>query len=95
MYASIRYYKTSKPDEVIRQVNEHFLPLIIRAPGFQAYYLVDAGQGVTISVSIFDSQAGAEESNRLALGWVRQSVQPLVLGGPAMHLGRVVAHQSK
>ena len=64
MYASIRYYRTAKLDEVIRQVTEHFMPMISRAPGFQAYYLVHAGQDVTISVSIFDTRAGAEASNR-------------------------------
>ncbi len=95
MYASIRYYKTAKPEEVIRRVREHFVPLISQAPGFQAYYLVHAGQDVTISVSIFDTRAGAEESNRLAQGWVRQSVQPLLMGEPNMHTGEVVAHHAK
>jgi hypothetical protein len=94
MYASIRYYQTSQPDEVRRQVHEHFLPIISLAPGFQAYYLVNAGQSIQISVSIFDTQAGAEESNRLAQAWVRRSVQPLLLGAPDMHVGEVVVHRS-
>mgnify|MGYP001612262850 FL=1 len=95
MFASIRYYKTTNAREVIRQVNEGFLPMISQAPGFAAYYLVNAGKGVMISVSIFDTKAGAEQSNHLAAGWVRQSVEPMLEGAPDIHVGEVVVRRAK
>ena len=40
-------------------------------PDFDGYYLIDAGNGVFASVSIFDTEAHAEESTRIASAWVR------------------------
>jgi hypothetical protein len=51
-------------------VNEGFVPVISKLPGFVAYYWVDAGGGVMISTSIFQDQASEEESNRKAADWV-------------------------
>ncbi len=41
-----------------------FVPLISETPGFEAYYLVDAGNGVVVSLSLFRERARAEESTR-------------------------------
>jgi hypothetical protein len=92
MYASIRRYKTTSVDELIRRVQAGFLPLISNAPGFVAYYGVDAGDGVVASVSIFETQAGAEESNRLAAEWVKGNIAMLVAGTPEITVGEVAAH---
>jgi hypothetical protein len=40
-----------------------FLPIIREIPGFVDYYLADAGDGVIISTSIFESASGEEVSN--------------------------------
>jgi hypothetical protein len=39
------------------------VPIIREIPGFVDYYLVDAGDGVLISTSIFEDASGEEESN--------------------------------
>src|SRR5216683_1250029 len=39
-----------------------FVPRLRETPGFEAYYLVDAGNGVVVSISLFGDRAGAEES---------------------------------
>jgi hypothetical protein len=48
MYASIRRYKMDpgSVDELMRRVNEGFVPIISKGPGFLAYYAVNAGGGV-------------------------------------------------
>ena len=45
MYASIRRYQvdSSNVDEIIRQVNEGFVPIISSVTGFIAYQAIDAG----------------------------------------------------
>src|SRR5258707_5086114 len=95
MYASIRHYKVKSGSsaEIARKVNSGFLPIISKAAGFVAYYLTDAGHDVNVSVSVFQSQAGAEESNRLAADWVKQNLAALVEGAPAITAGEVVVHQ--
>ena len=94
MHISIRRYKTKSSAEVTRRVKEEFVTLISKAPGFVAYYGIEAGADVWASVSIFDTQAQAEESNRLAADWVQKTVASL-LGAPEVTAGDVVAQKMR
>ena len=82
MYASIRRSRSDRGSEVVRRVGGEFVALLRRAPGFVSYHLVDAGNGTFVSVSLFETREGAEESNRIAAAWVAQNVAPLVQGRP-------------
>jgi hypothetical protein len=71
MFISIRKYKLNSQDaktrgELTRQINDLFLPQISKSPGFVSYYAADTGSGTLATVSVFESQSGAEESNRQA-----------------------------
>ena len=64
MYVTVRHYEgVSDTSEVARIANEGFLPIIREITGFVDYYFVDAGDGVMVSTSIFESASGEEESN--------------------------------
>ena len=95
MYVSIRRYKTtpSAAHELARRVNKGFLPIISKVPGFVAYYTVDAGNDVVASVSVFEDEAGAEESNRMAADWVKENIASLVSGSPEITAGAVTVHK--
>ena len=73
MHISVRKYQMdpARVDELMRKVNTEFVPLVSDSPGFVAYYAIDAGEGVVASISVFETQAEAEESNRKAAGWVK------------------------
>ena len=60
--ASLRQYefKPGKSAEVSQRVQEEFVPIISSAPGFLAYYLVIESHEVGVSVSVFETQAEAE-----------------------------------
>jgi hypothetical protein len=75
-------------------VNEGFVPLISQVPGFLAYYWVDAGGSVMVSTSIFEDQAGAEESNRRAADYVRENLAVLLPNPPQITAGEVVVHKA-
>ena len=92
MYASVRRYKTKSSAEFTRRVQEEFVPLISKVRGFVAYYGIEAGADVWASVSVFDTQAGAEESNRVAAEWVKKTAASLV-GQPDVTAGNVVVHK--
>jgi hypothetical protein len=96
MYVSVRWYETDPAvvDEAMRRVGEGFAPLISKAPGFIAYYALDAGGGVVVSISIFTDQAGAEESNTVAAEWVMENLASLVLDPPEITAGEVKVHKS-
>jgi hypothetical protein len=97
MFAAIRRYHTDPDslDEVVRQVNEGFVPLISDMPGFVAYIALDAGQGEYGTVSVFEDQASAEESNRTAEEWVNENLRELLPTPPEYAAGEVVAYKAK
>jgi hypothetical protein len=96
MYATVRRYEgVSDPSEVVRIVNEGFLPIIREIPGFVDYYLVDAGDGVLISTSIFEDASGEEESNWRAGAFTGEQLAPLISNPPHITAGEVVAHTAK
>ena len=93
MYMSVRRYEgVPDPREAARQVQASFVPIISQVPGFVSYHWIDAGGGVMVSTSIFEDQAGAEESNRRAAAWVKE--HPDLLAKPVMiTAGEVVARK--
>ena len=96
MYASIRRYKTSPgaAAEIAQRVNQGFVPIISQAPGFVAYYVVDAGNDLVASVSVFQNQAGSEESNRMAADWVKKNIASLFSGPPEITAGAVTVQKT-
>jgi hypothetical protein len=56
-----------------------------------AYYALNAGKIATVSV--FEDQAGAEESIRMAADWVRQNLASLLPNPPEITAGEVEAHE--
>ena len=89
MYIAVRQYKV-KPgsiDEIVRRASEGYVPLIGQVSGFIAYYAVDAGNDLAFTVSIFQDQAGADASTRLAADWVKQNLAALVEGPPEITAG--------
>lgn len=72
-YGVLRRYTFNPGDvaEVTRQVREGLVPQITSAPGFGIYTVLDAGEGVVVSLSAFTDRASAEASMQQSLAWVR------------------------
>ena len=94
MHAAVRMYQVDpdKVDEFKQLVNETFLPIIEEAPGFRAYYALDAGGGRIASVSVFDDRAGAEESTKMAADNIRKNMASLAPNPPEVLEGEVYAN---
>ncbi len=97
MYAAIRRYHTDpgSVDEVARRVNEGFVPLVSDMQGFVAYFALNAGQGEFGTVSVFEDQASAEESNRVAEEWVNENLGELLPTPPDFAADEVVAYKAQ
>ncbi len=84
MHASIRKYSiipgTGK--EFLQRVQEGFVPIISQVQGFAAYYVLEVGENQVISISLFDTQAGAETSVQKAADWVARNLAPVLQGRP-------------
>ena len=97
MYAAIRRYHTDPDsvDEVARRVSEEFVDIISDMPGFVAYFALSPGQGEFGTVSVFEDQQSAEESNRRAEEWVNQNASDLLPTPPDFAAGEVVAYKAQ
>jgi hypothetical protein len=96
MFAAIRYYRTD-PDSiesVVRRVEEGFVPMIRDKPGFVSYFVLAPRRDEIVSVSVFEEQRGAEESNTMAEEWVRRNLSG-VLPSPEIADGRVVVYETR
>jgi hypothetical protein len=97
MHVAIRRYQmdpSSSVDEVMRRVDEGFIPIIKDASGFLAYYAVDSRLGTVTSVSVFENQAGADESNRMEADWVRENLASMLPNPPEITAGEVGAYEA-
>ena len=98
MFAAIRYYQAEPPsvDEVVRRVQEGFVPLIKDTPGFVSYFLLipSEREQEIVSVSVFEDRQGAQESNEKAAEWVTQNLSELLRPGPEFADGEVVVYEA-
>ena len=95
MYVSVRRFEGVTDTRKVGQlVDEGFVPIISEIPGFVAYYLVDAGDGVMVSTSVFEHQEAEEESTWRAGEFVAQHLAALIPNPPQITAGEVVAHKS-
>jgi ribosomal protein L11 methylase PrmA len=94
MYLTIREYQTDPKsiDEIKRQVETNFVPLISNAPGFRDYYFIDSGNGTFASVSLFANRSDGEQFNTVAMNWVREHIGSLAPTAPKVVRGEVSTH---
>ena len=90
MYATVRTYSSSPElaDALVAKAAE-VKSLITGIDGFKAYYLVRTAEG-TVSISVYDSEAGANESNSAAASWIRENLPELGGSAPQVSAGEVV-----
>ena len=97
MYASVRLSRglPGSAHEVVQRIQQDFVPLLSKIPGFVSYYAVVTGGDTITGISIFEDQAGAEESGRLAVQWVRENISPLMAAPLEVRSGEVAVHVGK
>ena len=56
MHVTMRRYEgvdQNRTDELTKKVGETLLPRLSKLPGFNGYYLIEAGNGVVSSIGFF------------------------------------------
>jgi hypothetical protein len=96
MYIAVRRYEgVTDPSEAGRISREGFVPIISEMPGFVAFYWVDAGDGVMVSISVFEHKDAEEETTFVAGEFVAEHMAPLLPNPPQITAGEVVASKAK
>jgi hypothetical protein len=98
MYATVRRYEgidNARTAELKTKVGESLMPRLSKLPGFGGYFLIEAGEGVMTSMSLFDTSDQAHESTRVAATWVREeNLETALPNTPKITAGEVVAHET-
>ena len=86
--------RTLAPDrsgaELLELVREGFVPLLESAPGFIAYLAVaNEETRDQFSIGVYESEAGADESTRLAEEWGEQGAADYIEGDPTIIEGQI------
>ena len=99
MQATIRRYEgvdAARTNEVVERVNETLVPQLRELPGFSGYYVIDAGNGVISSVSLFETSEQADESTKLVAEWITdENLDTAIPNAPKITSGKVVAHSDR
>ena len=91
MHTVIRRYEgVEDTGEVARRAVEEFGPLISDRPGFQGYWVVDAGDGILATITVFETEEGASDSVAAAASWVRENIPELVPNAPQVTAGETI-----
>ena len=90
MYATIRSYSggTELADALVDN-EDGIRGILTPIAGFRAYYLVRGSDGNATTISIYDDQAGAEESTRAAAAWVGENLADVATSPPQVTTGEV------
>jgi hypothetical protein len=98
MHATIRRYEgvdQNRTVELTGKVNETLVPKLSKLEGFKGYYMIEAGNGVISTVGIFETAEQADESTRVAAGWVRdENFESALPNAPKITSGKVLAHKN-
>jgi hypothetical protein len=96
MHATIRRYEgvdQNRATELTGKVNESLVPKLSKLPGFEGYYLIEAGNGVFSSLGLFETFEQGEESTKVVAAWIKDEKFDTVLPtAPKITSGKVVAH---
>jgi len=81
--------------EAARRAESGLGQLLKQSPGFQGYYVFDAGDGVGGSMTLFESKEAAVAANEQALAWIRGSLIYVIDGEPEIIMGGVLVAIAK
>jgi hypothetical protein len=91
MHGAIREYRLrpGTAEETIGKISEQFIPMIANVPGLRAYTLTAVRGSTIVTTSVFEDQAGAQESVRRAADWVNATLATSVVGPPRVTIGEL------
>jgi hypothetical protein len=99
MFAIIRRYDgvdQNRSPELTRKVNEMLVPKLEKLSGFAGYYLIEAGNGVFSSLSLFETREQGMESTKFVASWLRdEKLDTIVPNEPKITSGKVVVHSDR
>ncbi len=99
MHATIRRYDgvdQNRSVELTSKANETLLPKLEKLPGFLGYYLIEAGNGVFSSLSLFETPEQGLNSTKIVATWIRdEKFDTIIPNEPMITSGNVVVQSDR
>ena len=99
MFAIIRRYDgvdQNRSADLTRKVNEMLVPKLEKLSGFAGYYLIEAGNGVFSSLSLFETAEQGTESTTAVATWLRdEKLDTILPNEPKITSGKVIVHSDR
>ena len=96
MHATIRRFEgvdMTRMNEVVGKVNETLIPELRELPGFNGYFLIEADNGISSSLSLFETREQADESAKVVTKWISdENFSRAIPNPPKITSGKVVAY---
>jgi hypothetical protein len=86
-----RFSSMGSVAEAARRAEAGIGPILQRNSGFRGYYVVDGGDGVGVSITVFESREAAERSREEVMGWIEKNLSDLYREPPQITAGEVIA----
>jgi hypothetical protein len=74
-----RYEGVTDPKKVAKVGQEGFVPIISQMPEFVAHFVVEAGEGVMVAISVFEHKEAEEHSTFVAGEFVGEHLEQLAM----------------
>lgn len=91
MYAVVRRYRSPQLIDELAQNQDAVEALITGIAGFVSYTILRTEDG-GITLSVYQDQAGAEESIRQARAWTQANISPVAQSPAEVSQGDVILH---
>jgi hypothetical protein len=85
-----RFSSMRSVGEAAKRAETGLAPILRSAPGFRGYYIIDSGDGVGLSISVFESREQAEAIREEAMSWIEKNLADLYSEPPQITAGEVV-----
>jgi len=97
MFGIVRRYRVrlGTVTQAARHVEDALLPQLRMQQGFVAYYLLDAGAEILVSVTICETEPSGQSVARLAHDWFRSDWPSFRSIPPEASTGAVLAHAAR
>jgi hypothetical protein len=94
LHATIcRYHGVTMPIDEVMRAGRQLASALSQAPGFVSYAVLDAGDGVLVSVTVFDDPTDLAVADQFIIRWVAEHLAAVLPRPPEVIAGEVIVQR--
>jgi hypothetical protein len=94
LHATIcRYDGVTASIDAVMRAGRQLASALSEAPGFVSYAVLDAGDGMLVSVTVFDDPTDLAAADQLIVRWVAEHLAALLPRPPEVTAGEIIVQR--